>query len=99
MPAMSTSNRCALALATSPMTLIRRPRRPVYEASLTYEPASGFVEVVAPDRESRAEIARIFSRELLSAEFKGELAVSAIRTASERLYAKSSRSRIFIGTL
>lgn len=52
--------------------LVRRPRRPVYEAALTYEPATGVVEVVAPDRESRAEIARIFARELLSAEFKGE---------------------------
>lgn len=52
--------------------LVRRPRRPVYEAALTYEPATGVVEVVAPERESRAEIARIFARELLSAEFKGE---------------------------
>lgn len=52
--------------------LVRRPRRPVYEAALTYEPATGVVEVVAPDRESRAEIARMFARELLSAEFKGE---------------------------
>ena len=52
--------------------LVRRPRRPVYEAALTYEPGTGVVEVVAPERESRAEIARIFARELLSAEFKGE---------------------------
>jgi hypothetical protein len=52
--------------------LVRRPRRPVYEAALTYEPATGVVEAVAPDRESRAEIARMFARELLSAEFKGE---------------------------
>jgi hypothetical protein len=44
----------------------------VYEAALTYEPTTGVVEVVAPDRESRAEIARMFARELLSAEFKGE---------------------------
>jgi hypothetical protein len=40
--------------------LVRRPRRPVYEAALTYEPAPGVVEVVAADRESRAELARIF---------------------------------------
>jgi hypothetical protein len=53
-------------------SLVRRPRRPVYEAALTYEPATGVVEVVSPDRESRAEIARIFARELLSAEFEGE---------------------------
>lgn len=52
--------------------LIRRPRRPVYEAALTYEPENGVVEVVAPDRESRAEIARLFVGELLDAEFNGE---------------------------
>jgi hypothetical protein len=52
--------------------LVRRPRRPVYEAALTYEPGMGVIEVVGPDRESRAEIARIFARELLSTEFKGE---------------------------
>ena len=52
--------------------LIRRPRRPVYEAALTYERETGVVEVVAPDRESRAEIARLFVRNLLDAEFKGE---------------------------
>lgn len=52
--------------------LVRRPRRPVYEAALTYEPATGVVEVVARDRESRAEIARMFARELLGAEFRGE---------------------------
>jgi hypothetical protein len=52
--------------------LVRRPRRPVYEAALTYEPETGVVEVVAPDRESRAEIARIFARELLSTEFEGK---------------------------
>jgi hypothetical protein len=53
-------------------TLVHRPRRPVYEAALTYEPETGVVEVVAPDRGSRVEIARIFAFESLSAEFKGE---------------------------
>jgi hypothetical protein len=50
-------------------TLDRRPRRPVYEAALTYEPATGVIEVVANDRESREDLVRLFARELLAAEF------------------------------
>lgn len=52
--------------------LVRRPRRPVFEAALTYEPGSGVLEVVARERENRVEIARIFLRELVGAEFSGE---------------------------
>lgn len=53
-------------------TLDRRPRRPVYEAALTYEPATGVIEVVANDRESREDFVRLFARELLGSEFKQE---------------------------
>ena len=49
--------------------LDRRPRRPVYEAGLTYEPATGMIEVVASDRESRQDFVRLFARELLATEF------------------------------
>lgn len=52
--------------------LDRRPRRPVYEAALTYEPATGVIEVVANDRESREDLVRLFARSLLGAEFNQE---------------------------
>lgn len=52
--------------------LVRRPRRPVFEAALTYEPSTGVLEVVAGEREVRADIARIFLGELAGEEFKGE---------------------------
>jgi hypothetical protein len=42
-----------------------RPRRPVYEAAVTYEPESGSIEVVADDRESHALLATAFAREIL----------------------------------
>ena len=50
-------------------TLDRRPRRPVFEAAMTYEPATGVIEVVAQDRESRIDLARLFARNLLAKEF------------------------------
>jgi hypothetical protein len=50
-------------------TLDRRPRRPVYEAALTYEKSNGVIEVVANDRESRENFVRLFARELLGSEF------------------------------
>jgi len=53
-------------------TLDRRPRRPVYEAALTYETATGVIEVVANDRESREDFVRLFARELLRSEFTQE---------------------------
>ena len=49
-----------------------RDHRPVIEASLTYEPASGTVEVVAGDRRAREDFARVFAETLLSIEIKGE---------------------------
>jgi len=52
--------------------LDRRPRRPVFEAALTYEPATGVIEVVANDRESREDLVRLFVRDLLATEFRQE---------------------------
>lgn len=52
--------------------LVHRPRRPVFEAALTYEPAPGVIEVVANDRESREELVRFLARFLLDAEFGQE---------------------------
>ena len=52
--------------------LDRRPRRPVFEAAITYEPATGVIEVVANDRESREDIVRLFARDLLATEFGEE---------------------------
>lgn len=50
--------------------LVRRPRRPVFEAALTYEPTTGVIEVVADDRESREDLVRLLARDLLGAEFE-----------------------------
>ena len=52
--------------------LVRRAYRPVFEAAMTYEPASGVIEVVANDRESRAEMAQYLARDLLGVEFRDE---------------------------
>lgn len=52
--------------------LDRRARRPVYEAALTYELATGVIEAVANDRESREDLVRLFARSLLGAEFNQE---------------------------
>lgn len=52
--------------------LVRRPHRPVYEAAMTYEPATGVIEVVASGRESRDEMGRCMAHELLGVEFGSE---------------------------
>jgi len=52
--------------------LIRRPRRPVFEASMTYEPETGVIEVVANNRESREDMVRLLARDLLGIEFREE---------------------------
>jgi len=49
--------------------LVRRARRPVFEAAMTYEPDTGVIEVVANDRESREEMVRFMARDLLGIEF------------------------------
>lgn len=53
-------------------SLARRARRPVIEAALTYEPATGAIEVVAAARETREELVRLFAEHLLGAAFPGE---------------------------
>jgi len=44
-----------------------RPRKPVYEAALTYEADTGVIEVVARDRDSRELLVHSFSEQLLGA--------------------------------
>lgn len=51
--------------------LVRRSRRPVLEAALTYDSDSGTVEVVAGDRETREELLRCVVRDLMGIELKG----------------------------
>jgi hypothetical protein len=46
--------------------LDRRSRRPVIEAALTYEPATGVIEVVASRADNRDWFVDIFARELLN---------------------------------
>lgn len=52
--------------------LIRRAHRPVFEAAMTYEPATGVIEVISKDRESREEMVRFMARDLLGIEFQSE---------------------------
>ena len=52
--------------------LQRRPVKPVYEASLTYEPMDGVIEVVAGDKDVRESMAGFMGRHLLGIDFKGE---------------------------
>jgi hypothetical protein len=53
-------------------SLDRRSRRPVFEAALTYEPATGVIEVVGNDRESRKDLVGFLSRDLLKSDFRQE---------------------------
>ncbi|WP_397541670.1 hypothetical protein [Roseovarius salis] len=50
--------------------LVRQAYRPVFEAALTYEPATGGLEVVAHDKATRLEIAKSAVTHLLGIEFK-----------------------------
>ena len=52
--------------------LKRQLIKPVYEASLTYEPAEGVIEVVANDKDVREALAGYMGRHLLGIDFKGE---------------------------
>jgi hypothetical protein len=52
--------------------LDRLPFRPVVEAAITYEPASGTIEVVAQARETREDLVRMFAEHMLGAPFQGE---------------------------
>ena len=46
-------------------TLARRIVKPVFEAALTYEAATGVIEVVAKTREDRMDLTRFMARDLL----------------------------------
>jgi len=47
-------------------------RKPVHEASLTYEPSKGVIEVVARDRQIREAMVGLIARHLLNIEFAGQ---------------------------
>ena len=49
-----------------------RDYRPVLEASLTYEPGSGTIEVVGKDRDTRERFVSAFATKLLGIEVKGD---------------------------
>ena len=53
-------------------TLQRHLVKPVHEASLTYEPSEGVIEVVANDKDIREAMAGFMGRHLLDIDFKGE---------------------------
>jgi hypothetical protein len=53
-------------------TLSRRIVKPVFEAALTYEPATGVIEVVANTLEDRRDLTAYMARDLLGIEFKEE---------------------------
>ena len=53
-------------------TLQRHIVKPVHEASLTYEPTEGVIEVVANDTDIREAMAGFMGRHLLDIEFKGK---------------------------
>lgn len=50
--------------------LVRQAYRPVFEAAITYEPATGGIEVVAGDKETRLEIVKAAATHLLGIDFK-----------------------------
>jgi hypothetical protein len=52
--------------------LVRRHRRPVVEVSITYEPATGVIEVVASAGRFRDQLARIFADTVLRQEIAAE---------------------------
>lgn len=59
-------------LAFQDQRLVRRHRRPVVEASITYEPARGVIEVVTPTGKLRDELARLFADTILDWELETE---------------------------
>ena len=50
--------------------LVRRSRRPVLEAALTYEPDSGVIEIVANDTDTRVDLLRVATRDLMGIDLK-----------------------------
>ncbi|RDD72121.1 hypothetical protein [Paracoccus versutus] len=51
-------------------SLVRQAYRPVFEAAVTYEPATGGIEVIANDKVTRSEIVRATVTHLLGIGFK-----------------------------
>ena len=56
-------------------TLARRIVKPVFEAALTYEAATGVTEVVAETREDRMDLTRFMARDLLGITIDGDQAL------------------------
>jgi len=50
--------------------LVRQAYRPVFEAAVTYEPATGSIEVIANDKVTRSEIVKATVKYLLGIDFK-----------------------------
>ena len=69
--------------------LVRRSRRPVVEAAITYEPESGILEVVARDRETREELLRGMASDLMGIEIGGYQA--ALQKVPPRRAPKTTR--------
>lgn len=51
-------------------SLVRQAYRPVFEAAITYEPATGAIEVIANDKQTRIEIVKAAVTHLLGIEFR-----------------------------
>jgi len=51
-------------------SLVRQAYRPVFEAAVTYEPATGGIEVIANDKVTRSEIVKATVTHLLGIEFR-----------------------------
>lgn len=59
------------ALKFEATSLVRKVNKPVYEAAVTYERATGVIEVVGNNRESREDMALFVARDILGIEFQG----------------------------
>lgn len=53
--------------------LTHRPHFPVIEVALTYEPATGVIEIVTANRDVRRELAQVLVREVLGGSFDGAM--------------------------
>jgi len=62
-------------------SLVRQAYRPVFEAAVTYEPATGGIEVIANDKATRGEIVKATVTHLLGIAFKERRAGPGSRSA------------------
>ena len=60
-------------------SLVRQAYRPVFEAAVTYEPATGGIEVIANDKATRGEIVKATVTHLLGIAFKEPSTASVLR--------------------